>query len=268
MLRNELMQILERYSIRPNKKLSQSFLVDERVINDEVEHAGVDGKEVLEIGSGVGFLTRALAERAGKVVAVERDPNLAQVLRETMPSSVEVVEGDFLRCGIERAEVIVSNAPYSISSPLLFKISEMKFERALLCLQEEFARRMMAQPGEEDYSRLSVMSQLSFTIRFIRRVSKGCFYPIPKVNSSIILLQPTGRETDEASRELINLIFQHRNRTLRSSLLSSARKLKVGKEEMKRIADTLPFKDRRVISLTQEEIIEVVGDERLRKLLS
>jgi 16S rRNA (adenine1518-N6/adenine1519-N6)-dimethyltransferase len=268
MLRNELMEIFERYSIHPKKRLGQSFLIDERVIRDEVEYAGVDGKEVLEIGAGVGFLTRALAERASKVIAVEKDSRLVEVLKDSMPPSVEVVEADFLTYEIPSAEVIVSNVPYSISSPLLFKISEMKFERALLCLQEEFARRMVAQSATHEYSRLSVMSQLSFKIRLLRRVSRGCFFPIPKVNSRMMVLEPTGKLIDETSKELINVLFQHRNRTLRSSLLCSARNLRVEKAQLRQIADALPFKNRRVSSLNQDEILQVVGDERLRRALS
>ncbi|MEM3555702.1 MAG: 16S rRNA (adenine(1518)-N(6)/adenine(1519)-N(6))-dimethyltransferase RsmA [Candidatus Micrarchaeia archaeon] len=268
MLRKELIEIFERYSIHPKKRLSQSFLVDERVIRDEVEFAEADGKEVLEIGAGVGFLTRALAERAKKVMAVEKDSRLVEVLRDTMPPSVEVVEVDFLNYEIPSAEVIVSNVPYSISSSLLFKISEMKFERALLCFQEEFARRMVAQPNTSEYSRLSVMSQLKFKLKLLRRVSKGCFFPIPKVNSRLILLEPTGRVIDGVSKELINLLFQHRNRTLRSSLLCSARNLGVEKNKLKQIVNSLPFKNRRVNSLNQTEILQLVENEKLRGVLS
>jgi len=262
-LREELLSIFERYALKPRKKLSQSFLVDERVIEKEVEYADVEGKEVLEIGAGVGFLTRALAEKAKRVVAVEKDARLVKILRNSLPD-VEVVEADFLKYDAGKTQVIVSNVPYSISSPLTFKIAEMEFERAVLCYQEEFARRMLAKSGTEDYSRLSVMSQLSFEMKFLQRVPRNCFLPVPKVNSALIALTPRKEKVDEISKELINLIFQHKNKTLRSSLLSSSRNLGVSRKELMQLAERMPFKERRVVSLTQKEILEVVGDEGLK----
>ncbi len=265
MLKKELLSIFERYALKPRKKLSQSFLVDERVIEKEVEYADVEGKEVLEIGAGVGFLTRALAEKAKRVVAVEKDARLAKILRNSLPKSVEVVEADFLKYDAGKTQVIVSNIPYSISSPLTFKIAEMEFERAVLCYQEEFARRMLAKPGMRDYSRLSVMSQLSFEMKFLQRVPRNCFLPIPKVNSALIAIMPRKEKVDDVSKELINLIFQHRNKTLRSSLLSSSRNLGVSKKELMQLAERIPFKERRVVSLNQKEILEIVENEELKE---
>lgn len=267
MLREELLSIFERYSLRPRKKLSQSFLVEENVIAKEVEYADVDGKDVLEIGAGVGFLTRALAEKARRVVAVEKDAKLAKILRKSLPNSVEVVEADFLEYDAGKTQVLVSNVPYSISSALTFKIAEMDFEHAVLCYQEEFARRMLAKPGTQEYSRISVMSQLSFDMKFLQRVPRNCFLPVPKVDSAIISLAPRKQRPDGTSNELINLIFQHRNKTLRSSLLSSSRNLRVSRKELMPIAERIPFKERRVVSLSQKEILEVVGKEELRELV-
>jgi 16S rRNA (adenine1518-N6/adenine1519-N6)-dimethyltransferase len=266
MLREELLSIFERYSLRPRKKLSQSFLVDERIIQKEVEYAEPDGKEVLEIGAGVGFLTRALAERAGKVIAVEKDARLVKLLRDSLPKSVEIIEADFLKYEIKRAQVIVSNVPYSISSPLTFKIADMDFERAVLCFQEEFARRMVAKPGTSDYSRLSVMSQLSFELQLLQKIPRNCFLPVPKVDSAIILLKPKKEKPDETLKKLVNILFQHRNKTLRSSLLSSSRNLKISKRVLMQLADKLPFKNRRVVSLTQDEILELTNGE-LREIM-
>jgi 16S rRNA (adenine1518-N6/adenine1519-N6)-dimethyltransferase len=264
MLREELLSIFERYSLKPRKRLSQSFLVDERVIEKEVEYAGVEGKETLEIGAGVGFLTRALAEKAKRVVAIEKDAHLVKILRSSLPANVEVVEADFLKYNVKKTQVIVSNLPYSISSPLTFKLAEMEFEKAVLCYQEEFARRMLAKPGSDEYSRLSVMSQLSFELKFLQRVPRNCFFPVPKVNSAILAIKPRKEKPDEISTELINLLFQHRNKTLRSSLLSSSRNLGIGKKELVQIAERIPLKQRRVVTLTQREILEVVGNEELR----
>jgi 16S rRNA (adenine1518-N6/adenine1519-N6)-dimethyltransferase len=140
----------------------------------------------------------------------------------------------------------------------------MDFERAVLCYQEEFARRMVARPGTEEYSRLSVMSQLSFELRLLQRVPRNCFLPVPRVNSAIMLLIPRGERLDGISKELINLLFQHRNKTVRGSLLSSSRKLGIEKRKLMQLADKLPFKARRVVSLTQNEILELVGNEQLR----
>src|SRR3989338_6092440 len=162
--------------MRPRaKRFGQCFLSDHRILNREVAYAGPDGKLVLEIGAGDGRLTRLLAQRARQMLAVEIDERMLPQLLGLPEKFVnlEILHADFLDLDFtgKRFEVIASNVPYSISSPLLFKLATMEFDRAILCLQKEFVDRMRAKPGDRDRSRLSVMSQLHFEIELLESVS-------------------------------------------------------------------------------------------------
>lgn len=261
MLKEELLRIFREYDFSPKKKLGQNFLINEKVLSREVEYAKADGCEVLEIGAGTGFLTREFAKRAKKVIAVEKDKLLSKILRDLLSTykNVEIIEGDFLDQNIDKAQVIFSNVPYRISSHLTFKIAEMTFERALLCYQKEFAQRMVAGPNTRDYSRLSVMSQLNFKIDLLETVSKGSFYPVPEVDSAIVLLAQRRHKLDEFYKNVINLLFQHKRKSVRNALLDSSYYLRLDKNKIKEICENIANKDKRVISLSREEIFEVAS---------
>jgi 16S rRNA (adenine1518-N6/adenine1519-N6)-dimethyltransferase len=262
MLREELSKILKEYDFSPRKRLGQNFLINEKVLSREVEYARADGCEVLEIGAGTGFLTRELAKRAKKVIAIEKDALLFKILRDVLSTfkNIELINGDFLEQEVDEAEVIASNVPYSISSPLTFKIAEIKFERALLCYQKEFAQRMVAQPNTRDYSRLSVMAQLDFKVSFLETVPRNSFYPAPEVDSAIIMLTPKEHALDDFSKKIITLLFQHKKKSVRNALVDSSYYLKLKKDKIREICERISNKNKKVISLSKEEIIEVAGE--------
>ena len=118
-----------------------------------VEYAEVSCNDtILEVGPGLGILTTRLAEQAKKVIAIEADAKLAAYLRDVLPDNVELIEGDALKVPFPPFDKFVSNIPYSISSPLIFKLLEHDFQRAAVMLQKEFADRMVARPNTDDYS--------------------------------------------------------------------------------------------------------------------
>ncbi len=251
------------FGITPRKKLSQTFLVDERVLAREVEYARVNGKEVLEIGAGTGNLTERLAlGGARRVIAVEKDARLIEALGERLRAhpNVVVVHADFLDYEIEKTDVIVSNVPYSISSPLTFKLVDIGFERAVLCFQKEFAKRMVARPDTSNYSRLSVMSQLCFDARILETVPRGAFYPIPKVDSAIVELTKTGRTLAEFQKKFITALFTHKNKTVRNALIDSSKFLGKNKKQTREIAGRASAKERRVFTLSKEEILGLCAE--------
>lgn len=231
-------------------------MVDERVLAREALAAGAQGKTVLEVGAGFGFLTRKLAEAGAKrVIALEKDARMVPILEcELAPfENVEVVHADFLKWKPARFDVFASNVPYSISSPVLFRLAEMDFERAVICLQREFVERMVAKPGTKGYSRLSVASQARFRMRILERVPRTAFSPPPKVDSTIIELVPKGERISKGFERLIMLLFQHKKKTLRAALSDSAEGLGISKAEARLIAEKSGLSGRRVFTLAKGE---------------
>ena len=210
--------------IRPKKRLDQYFLRDDRILHREVDLAELARSDVvLEIGAGDGCLTRMIAERAKKVIAVEKDSRFAAFLSQNCPDNVDVLEGDALDLDFPRFSKAMGNPPYSISSPLIFKLLDHPFKLGVFTFQYEFAERMVAQPGADDYSRLSVM--LALTTRRISlemTVPRRAFSPVPKVDSAVVVLVPRNApRPDAASAEIIRMLFCHKRKTLANAIKDS-----------------------------------------------
>ncbi len=229
-----------------NKSLGQHFLNSQGILEFEATLANPKGKSVLEIGPGDGRLTGKLLEKEPKsLTVVEKDSRWAGHLRTKFENKITVIEGDFLKQPPFSVDVIIGNLPYYISSPIIFSLAKMNFQYAVLMVQLEFAKRMVAKPKTSEYGRLSVTSQLLFNTKLIKRVKKGAFTPAPKVDSAIILLKRKDFEMDKELEEFIRIIFQHKNQMIRNAL-------KHGGIETK---TELPKK--RARELSKEEIIEL-----------
>jgi len=215
---------LKQYGVRPRKKLGQSFTIDPILIRNLLEYAEVGpNDEVLEIGGGVGCLTKALALKARRVVTVEIDHRLAQALRHLASklSNIEVVEGDFLKLEGRRVDKVVSTVPYSIASPLILKLMRhYTFERAVLTFQREFAERLIASPGSTNYGRLTVMVSAYANVKILRYVSRKSFYPMPDVDSAVVEIRPREPcfKIDDEFLRLIEKLFTQRNKLVLSLL--------------------------------------------------
>jgi 16S rRNA (adenine1518-N6/adenine1519-N6)-dimethyltransferase len=218
-------------------------------------------KTVLEIGAGDGRLTNAILEKhPKKIIAVEKDARFAALLRERfaneiMAGIVVIVEEDFLEMEIPNVDVVVGNIPYYISSDIVFKLKNLPIERAVLMVQKEFAQKMAAKPGDRNYGRLSVTSQLAFDIKLERIVLRHLFRPIPKVDSAIILLTPirTHKPLTQFEENIIRWLFQHKNKTIRNALLDSKM---FEKDDLDRLGE---FLKRRAKTLTKEECLEIAA---------
>ncbi|TAJ09845.1 MAG: ribosomal RNA small subunit methyltransferase A [Nitrospirae bacterium] len=213
------------------KRLGQHFLVDPNIVRKIVALAELRPDEtVFEIGPGRGILTRALCAEAKQVVAVELDVQLGVYLREATRDcpNLDLRVGDALEFPYEalpEGTVVVANLPYYVSTPLLFKLLEarQKIDRMVLMLQTEVARRLVAQPGTEDYGILSVLTQYAAAAKLAFTVSANCFRPRPDVGSSVVSLalrrQPALVVQDEASFvRTVRASFAHRRKTLANSL--------------------------------------------------
>jgi 16S rRNA (adenine1518-N6/adenine1519-N6)-dimethyltransferase len=245
-------------SIGFNKRLGQNFLLDDGVAKAEAVH--VSGKRVLELGPGLGILTRRLCEEADFVTAIEIDKKLSEFLSANLNSkNLKLINEDFFEVAdreSKNADIVASNVPYQLSSKLLFWISR-KGMPAVLCLQKEFVNRMMAQPGTNEYSRLSVFCSLQFRISEIMGVPSSSFYPPPKVDSKVVYLKPKGADISEKSSDIISLIMEHKNKKLRNAIQDSSSMLGLDKAEARKIADSFDECDSRVFTLSPEALLNV-----------
>lgn len=228
--------VLRRHGLRPKRSWGQNFLVNlslaERIA-DAVSESGVE--HAIEIGAGVGTLTSALAARIQRVTAIERDPELANLLREEqqmqrLSENIGVVEADaatfdYLGATTSAPTAIVGNLPYNITGRLLRRIVEAREQLrvSVVMVQAEVARRLLAQPGNGDYGVLSVMCQAWLTPKLLWRVSPGSFHPKPKVSSAVVRLDPSenpsvGDLTEEAFARVVRAAFSSRRKTLRNTL--------------------------------------------------
>jgi 16S rRNA (adenine1518-N6/adenine1519-N6)-dimethyltransferase len=198
---SEIKILLAKYESRPNKRLGQNFLIDKNVLQKIVETAGIKPDDiVLEVGPGIGTLTQELAKNAGKVIAVEKDKKMTDILTDVLKSSnvqnVQIINADILK--IEKLEKlknykVVANIPYYLTSPLIRKFLEDKNppEEIILMIQKEVAQRICAKPP--NMSLLAVSVQFYAEPKIISYVSKNCFYPAPKVDSAVIKIVPRGQ---------------------------------------------------------------------------
>lgn len=181
-----------------DKSLGQHILKNPLVVKSIVEKANLKPSDtVLEIGPGTGNVTVEILERSKKAIAVEMDPRLAAELTKRVQGTpaqrkLEIVVGDFLKVDLPYFDVCISNTPYQISSSLTFKLLQHRpqWRVCILMFQREFALRLVAKPGDALYCRLSANVQLLAKVDHIMKVGKNNFRPPPKVESSVVRLEP------------------------------------------------------------------------------
>ncbi|ORZ25091.1 dimethyladenosine transferase [Absidia repens] len=208
-----------------NKDLGQHILKNPLVAQGIVDKANLNSSDVcLEVGPGTGNLTVKILAQAKKVVAVEMDPRLAAELQKRVNGTPEqrklhIMLGDFMKTELPYFDVCISNTPYQISSPLVFKLLEHRplFRCAILMFQREFALRLVAKPGDELYCRLSVNVQLYAKVDHVMKVGKNNFRPPPQVESSVVRLEPKNPPPPVDPKEfdgLLRILFVRKHKTL------------------------------------------------------
>ena len=221
--------LIRRAGVRADPNRDQHFLVDDRVLDripGYAEDAGADLSHVLEIGAGPGALTDRLLAVADRVTVVERDSDLAAFLREEFADDVEsgrltVVEGDALSVELPDFSVSVSNLPYGVSSQIAFRLLPQK-KPLVLMFQKEFAERMAAEAGSDDYGRLSVTAQHYADVEVVEPVPKEAFSPSPQVRSAVVRTTPRDPdyevEDEEFFLRFVKALFTQRRKTLRNAI--------------------------------------------------
>jgi len=221
--------LLARAGVGGNPDRDQHFLVDDRVLDRVPTYAteiDADLGHVLEVGAGTGALTDRLLAVAGHVTAVERDPDLAAFLREEFADEIDagrltVIEGDALEVELPEFTASISNLPYGISSEITFRLLPHGVPLVLM-FQREFAERMAAGPGTDEYGRLSVTAGHYADIEVVEPVPKAAFRPPPAVESAIVRTIPREPEyevpSDEVFMDLVKAIFTQRRKTMRNAI--------------------------------------------------
>jgi 16S rRNA (adenine1518-N6/adenine1519-N6)-dimethyltransferase len=272
--------LLRRYGLRPDKSLGQNFLIDEAALLGVVAAAGIEAEDVvLEIGPGLGGLTRYLASCAREVVAVEVDGALLPPLREVLVPypNVRLVHGDILALDpkewmLSPGYLVVANIPYYITSALIRHLLEARTRprRLVLTVQREVAERITAAPGEMSLLALSV--QLYGQPQVVAHIPAGAFYPAPKVDSAVIRtdLYPTACITEARIPAFFRLAkagFSQKRKTLRNALSGGLACPPVQAEQLLRAAGIDPQRRAETLSLEEwGQLVSSYSDREIEKL--
>ncbi len=250
--------IAEIKALKASKRLGQNFMVNESIAGAEAEYAR--NRNAVELGPGMGMLTEKLCVVANKVFAIEKDHRLFDTLKYRLKcKNLELIHNDFFKVDkkmFSGYDIMVSNIPYNLSSKTISWLSSMHIE-GLLCLQKEFVQHMLAKPGANEYSRLSVTTSLSFAAYEIMRVPRNNFYPVPNVDSLVVYLKPRASSPTEAEISVITLIMEHKKKRLKNAIIDSSKGLGISAVEANRLASGLSYADERVFRMSPEEILKV-----------
>jgi 16S rRNA (adenine1518-N6/adenine1519-N6)-dimethyltransferase len=265
---SETKRLLRTFRIVPNRLLGQNFMVDTSIFSKLSNYASLNKADVvLDAGAGFGFLTRFLSNKCKGVLAVEKDPHVAAVLREQLKglANVTVIEGDVLKAAVPSFSKVVSIPPYQISSRLLLWLFDRSFDCTVLVLQKEFAGRLVAAVGSEEYGWLTVASCYSAEVQILDAVPNFMFYPQPKVDSVIVRLTPWKAAPfevkDEAFfRRMVRWLFTQRNKKLSNAIAPFIKStFKVAKEDAEKAASNFSFREKRVRELPPEAFGELAN---------
>jgi 16S rRNA (adenine1518-N6/adenine1519-N6)-dimethyltransferase len=264
----EVQLLLQKYNLTPNKLLGQNFLIDSSLFPKLNSYAALNSNDiVLDAGAGLGFLSKFIASKCKIVLAVEKDPKITKILSEQVKdlTNVSVIEGDILDVEVPFFNKTVSLPPYYLSSQLITWLSDHDFECAILVVQKEFANRLIAQVGSEEYGWLKVITFPYFQVEVLDEVPKWMFHPQPEVDSVIMRLKPWAEHPFKVKdvgffRRLTKWLFSQRNKKVGNSVASFIRaEYKVPKVEAERIASVLTLKERRARDLSPEEFGELAN---------
>ena len=267
--------LLAVHNIRPKKQLGQNFLSDPATAAMIVNRSGISREDiVLEIGAGLGALTIPVARAAQKVIAVDKDPKIIDILRTEIIannlSNVVLMDRNILKVDIKalaedfgRGIVVMGNLPYNISSQILVQLikSRKAVSRAVLMFQREMAQRLTAEPGCKEYGRLTVMLQYCSRIKKVADVKASLFFPNPTVDSEVLELRFKKVLEYEADDEtflfrVVKAAFGNRRKTLKNSLYAS--ELNIDANLAKHVLESSDIDPvRRAETLNTEEFVKL-----------
>lgn len=262
-------EIIDLYSFRFSKSLGQNFLVDKNFVDKIVDAADVSGKNVIEIGPGIGTITYEMAKVAKKVVAIEIDDSLIPIIEENMAEfdNFDLIHEDILKADLEKIVAeefagesfkVVSNLPYYITTPIIEKLvtSNLPCTDMTIMVQKEVADRMLATEKDKEYSSLSVFVKYYADAKKVTNVPKSVFMPQPKIDSTVLKLNLRKYTDDVDEAKLFSLIhagFNKRRKTILNSLSDA-----VEKDKLRLAFEKLGIKDNlRAENLSLDDFINL-----------
>ena len=272
--------IMKKYNIRANKSLGQNFLINEQVVNEIVESSKIDKEDlVIEIGPGLGTLTKYLLEKAGKVIGIELDKKMVEILQDRFKlyNNFELYQQDVLKIDLKhlikkekentniKKVKIAANLPYYITTPIIMKLLEEKLdlESITVMIQKEVADRLIAIPGEKETGAITYAVYYYAIAEAILEVPKESFIPEPEVTSKVIKLNirkepPIEVQDKELMFKIIKSAFMQRRKTLINALNNA--KIFQNKEEGNQILESLKLDESvRAEKLTLENFADITN---------
>lgn len=264
MIRNNTVDIIKKHGLKLTKSLGQNFLNDDSIVTKIVDVADIDNKTLaLEIGPGIGSMTRELAVRAAGVVAIEIDKHLIPALNDNLSgySNISIINQDVMKADIDAILCeykekyntdkvkVVANLPYYITTPIIMRfLEEIKgIDTLVFMVQKEVAQRMVSKPGTKDYGALSVAVQFYSDPKIIFEVPPHCFIPQPEVTSTIIKLEILSKPPVVVADKglyfkLVKAAFGQRRKTLMNALANSGF-FNRNKDEIRQLLESMGLKE-------------------------
>lgn len=265
-------EIIDLYGFRFSKSLGQNFLIDKNFVDKIVDGADIAGKNVIEVGPGIGTISYEMAKTCKKLVLIELDSSLIPILEENMSDfrNVTIINQDILKTDLKEIQdkyfggepfEFVSNLPYYITTPIIEKIfeEELDCKSMTIMVQKEVADRMLASEKDKDYSSLSVFVKYYSEAKFLTKVPKSVFMPQPKIDSAVLRLNLRVYDEKVNKEKLFALVkagFLKRRKTILNSLSAVAEK-----ENLKKVFEKLDIKENlRAENLSLDDFIKIANE--------
>lgn len=254
-LYDETQMLLNQYNLKANKRLGQNFLINQDIVEQIIEKSQITKEDtVLEIGPGLGTLTKALAKASKQVIAIELDENMVKILEgRPIGDNIKIIHGDILNVDLNEIlkdsenVKVVANLPYYITTPIIMKLLEDRYDikSITIMVQKEVGRRLCANPGNKEYGAITISVNYYSSPSIVIDVPKDNFLPAPEVDSCVVKLDirekpPVELINEKLFFELIKNAFCQRRKTILNSLASGNRT----KEELKEILEKLSIDEK------------------------
>ena len=280
-LEKETKFILQKYNIKANKNLGQNFLIDENIINNMINGSNVDKNDlIIEIGPGLGTLTKYLLEKAYKVIVIELDRNMVDILKERffLYENLEIINDDILNIDLQKiidenlrsfenikSVKVISNLPYYITTPIIMKLIEdnINLESITVMIQKEVPERLIAEPGSKSSGAITYKVNYYYIGERIIEVPESSFIPQPEVTSEVIRLKkrkekPVLVAKEELFFDIIKKAFLQRRKTLLNALING--KVFINKEQGIKILKEIGLKENvRAEELTLQNFADITN---------